>query len=102
LRKQPDVYLFSVADGHGYYGAEVSGFVKSRFPSILESESAFLSNNKVALKAAVAKTAMELEGVKFDVNFSGTTFISVLLQGTKLWCANTGDSRALMARLLAD
>lgn len=36
------------------------------------------------------------------MNFSGTTLVSVLLEGKKLWCANTGDSRALMARQLAD
>jgi serine/threonine protein phosphatase PrpC len=73
------VYLFSVCDGHGYYGHEVSAFVKAKFPTILVGESTFLTDNKVALTSAVAKTAMELEGVKFDINFSGTTFISVLM-----------------------
>ena len=40
--------------------------------------------------------------VNFDINFSGTTMIQVLMEGDKLWCGNIGDSRALMARLLSD
>jgi len=29
---------------------------------------------------------------------SGSTLISVLIQHNKLWCANVGDSRAILGR----
>lgn len=38
----------------------------------------------------------------FDINFSGSTFVSVLKIEEKLWCANVGDSRAILARQLDD
>ena len=33
-----------------------------------------------------------------DVNFSGTTAVNVLIRGEVLYCANTGDSRAILGR----
>jgi serine/threonine protein phosphatase PrpC len=32
----------------------------------------------------------------FDVNFSGSTFVSTLIIGNKIYCGNVGDSRALV------
>jgi len=34
-----------------------------------------------------------------DVNYSGTTNVSVFLYGKKLMCANVGDSRAVLGSL---
>jgi len=34
-----------------------------------------------------------------DVNYSGTTNVSVLLYGNKLLCINVGDSRAVLGSL---
>lgn len=44
----------------------------------------------------------ELTKTSFDTNFSGTTLVSVLIHKQTLWCANVGDSRALIARQLND
>jgi len=33
-----------------------------------------------------------------DLNFSGSTCVSVLIVGNKIFCANVGDSRAVLAR----
>ena len=33
-----------------------------------------------------------------DVMFSGSTCVSCLIVGNKIFCANTGDSRAVIAR----
>lgn len=98
----PEVFLFAVADGHGFYGRDVSTFVKQRFPDILAENENFMVDNELALTEAVAETAKQLKMVEFDINFSGTTFVSVLMTGKRLYCANVGDSRALVARQLAD
>jgi serine/threonine protein phosphatase PrpC len=59
-------------------------------------------DNNRALVAAITSTAESMANAPFDPNFSGTTLISVLLTQKKLWCANVGDSRALMGRLMKD
>lgn len=33
-----------------------------------------------------------------DIYFSGSTCVSVLIVGNKVFCANVGDSRAVLAR----
>lgn len=45
------------------------------------------------------KTSFDLKRRSFDVNFSGTTVVSVMISGKKLICANVGDSRATMGCL---
>ena len=41
------------------------------------------------------QTNSELDSCKFDVSLSGTTCCTVLFDGTKVLCANAGDSRAI-------
>lgn len=45
------------------------------------------------------KTSFDLKRRSFDVNYSGTTVISVMISGKKLICANVGDSRAVLGSL---
>ena len=45
------------------------------------------------------KTDSDLQARDFDVNYSGTTVVSVMLAGTTLICANVGDSRAVIGSL---
>jgi serine/threonine protein phosphatase PrpC len=42
----PNAFFFAVADGHGFYGREVSSFVKTRLPHHLAGDPAFTINNK--------------------------------------------------------
>ena len=37
----------------------------------------------------------ELDYTNFDVNLSGSTVCTVIFNGTKVLCANAGDSRAI-------
>jgi serine/threonine protein phosphatase PrpC len=37
----------------------------------------------------------ELDHQNFDVNLSGSTVCTVLFNGTKVYCGNAGDSRAI-------
>jgi serine/threonine protein phosphatase PrpC len=94
--------LFAVADGHGINGREVSSYIKERFPLLLKKDHNFLPNPRKALMLTASRVNSELQKQDFDVNFSGSTFVSVLIKGKKLWCANIGDSRAFIARQLPD
>ena len=44
------------------------------------------------------KIGQELLKVSFDIQFSGTTLVSTYIKGKQLWCANVGDSRAVLSR----
>ena len=98
----PDLYLFGVCDGHGFYGGEVSSFVKQRLPILLSQDPLIYSNPKKALTTNILKCNSELSQINLDVNFSGTTLVLVLIKGSILYCANVGDSRALVARQIND
>ena len=98
----PDLYLFGVCDGHGFYGGEVSGFVKQRLPILLSQDPEIYTNPKKALTVNILKCNSELSQASFDVNFSGSTLVLVLIKGNILYCANVGDSRALVARQVND
>ena len=98
----PDLYFFGVCDGHGFYGGEVSGFVKQRLPALLSANPHIYLNPKKALTTEILRCNSELQQLKVDINFSGTTLICVLIKGSTLFCANVGDSRALVARQIND
>lgn len=98
----PDLYLFGVCDGHGFYGGEVSGFVKQRLPVLLSQDPLIYTNPKKALTTNILRCNAELSQINLDVNFSGTTLVLVLIKGSVLYCANVGDSRALVARQIND
>jgi serine/threonine protein phosphatase PrpC len=54
-------------------------------------------NKKFAvISEGFLKTTFDLRRRSFDVNYSGTTVISVMITGKKLVCANVGDSRAIL------
>ena len=62
-----------------------------------------LTNDKNKKFAVISegflKTSFDLRRRSFDVNYSGTTVISVMITGKKLVCANVGDSRAILGCL---
>lgn len=97
-----DLYLFGVCDGHGFYGGEVSGYVKQRLPEMLKNDSNIYTAPKKALTTCIIKCNEELSQLDIDVNFSGTTLNVVLIKGSVLYCANVGDSRAVIARQMND
>ena len=45
------------------------------------------------------KTSFDIKRRSFDVNYSGSTVVSVMISGKKLICANVGDSRAIIGSL---
>jgi serine/threonine protein phosphatase PrpC len=94
--------LFSVCDGHGTYGHDVSQFVKQFLPELLARDSNLSTSPRSTLTKATLQCHQELRESRIDVNFSGTTMTLVLIKDTGLWCANVGDSRSLLARLSSD
>ena len=71
----------------------------------VEPQSYLLSADQKKKYAILAegfmKTSFDLRRRSFDVNFSGTTIVSVLVTGNKAVCANVGDSRAILGSLRA-
>jgi serine/threonine protein phosphatase PrpC len=56
----------------------------------------------VALTEGVLATNQELFGSGIDIQFSGTTYVSVLVRGDLLLASNVGDSRAVLGHLEGD
>jgi serine/threonine protein phosphatase PrpC len=48
------------------------------------------------IKDSFNKTQEDIKDRSFEANYSGTTFCSVLILGKELYCANAGDSRAIL------
>ena len=94
-------YLFSVCDGHGYYGEQVSGFIKHSFPETLLKDPNFPKNPRRALISSLTKVSSDLNYEDIDAKFSGSTLVSVFIKDFSLFCANIGDSRAFMGRQLS-
>ena len=103
-------HFFSVCDGHGSNGREVSSLLKHRLPMYIEN---YLKTNlsehdlqqyppldKVhpALTAGFAEANHEVCNTGTDVRYSGSTCVSILTYGRHLFIANVGDSRAIIIR----
>jgi serine/threonine protein phosphatase PrpC len=91
-------HLFGVADGHGTLGHLVSDFLKRRIPANVISHLTHGTNPTTAMAKAFSKTSEELAVTGVDIEYAGSTLCSVLLVSKTLYCANVGDSRAVLAK----
>lgn len=99
-----DRHIYGVCDGHGVNGHFVSDFIKQILPENIEfyfiKNKAIKKNNKAiienSLKEAFAKTNKDLLDSGIDTHFSGSTTCLIYMQNHTLYCANLGDSRAVM------
>ncbi len=110
-------HFFAVADGHGQNGEKVSGFMKQKLPLHLESQIRYMlkkytedlqRNQKnellntdevcIAFNNAFLNCNDELFAGALDIRFSGSTCVSVLTMGQKLFCSNVGDSRGIIVK----
>lgn len=105
-------HFFSVCDGHGVFGKEVSEFVKTRLAQYVEqSIKTTFDQAKVAqrvvdsaeVKEQLNRSFIKVQDTltrdsKINLRFSGSTCVTVLIVGTKVFCANVGDSRAVLVR----
>jgi serine/threonine protein phosphatase PrpC len=105
-------HFFAVCDGHGLFGKEVSEFIRASLSTQVEkeiknifdqakSQQRVVDSNEV--KDALAKSFETTNKGLYsdsgiDIYFSGSTCVTVLIVGNKIFCANVGDSRAVLAR----
>ncbi|KAK6122645.1 hypothetical protein DH2020_043621 [Rehmannia glutinosa] len=97
IQGNPNVHFFGVFDGHGLLGTQCSTFVKDRLVDILSNDATLLDDPVKAYSAAFLTTNEELHNSDIDDSMSGTTAITALVIGNKLYVANVGDSRAVLA-----
>jgi len=87
--------LFVVCDGHG--GNEASELTKKEFPNILKQA---LINQEKNIKKAIENAYIQMDNLISETIYSGTTCVSLLINKKtgEFWCANVGDSRAILSR----
>ena len=86
--------VFGVFDGHG--GKEVAQFCKENLQEILESQESLKQQN---YEEALKKTFFQMDDkVKNEeyAEMAGTTACVVLVTNDSIYCANSGDSRAVL------
>lgn len=103
LKSLKGQYLFAVCDGHGEDGHLVSDLIKQKFLVLLEKHLPETpSADKDLYKEAIKKSYSEVNDLvmkgNFDSEFSGSTFVCVLIVGAYIYCANVGDSRAVLGK----
>ncbi|CAL9088761.1 unnamed protein product [Musa textilis] len=89
--------LFAIFDGH--LGNNVPAYLqKHLFTNILKEEQ-FWTNPDVAIANAYEKTDKAILSRSPDLGRGGSTAVTaILINGRKLWVANIGDSRAVLAK----
>ena len=103
-------HFFSVCDGHGHNGQEVSGLLKHRLPFQIERffKEALAKHSMTqypepqlvmdSLTKAFAESNNEVFKMVSDVRFSGSTCTSIITYGRRVYCANVGDSRTILIK----
>jgi serine/threonine protein phosphatase PrpC len=84
----------------------VSSLVKEVLPGLIEAKLKGLGSDvegvdyqiREDLNQAILEMDLRLTYSSIEVAFSGTTCVTVLVRGRQLWCANVGDSRAVIAQ----
>jgi len=101
-----NLFFYGVCDGHGPFGHLVSNFIKNNLPIILyqKLKSNIYDNNNLlynAIKDSFLQINYQLNyNSNIDINFSGSTCISVLFSYNQIITANVGDSRAIRGQYL--
>jgi serine/threonine protein phosphatase PrpC len=101
-----DNIFMGVCDGHGYYGHEISGYIKENLPmnlnNMIRKQKLNVLKDDLApiiKKAFVLENNSLLRNQQIDSDLSGSTCISVIYTPEKLIIANVGDSRAVLGKL---
>lgn len=91
--------LFAAYDGHGEMGELVSGYAMHEIQHRLENHDSFIPDIEEAFKEVFVEVDESLKSQpSIDCMYSGTTAVVVLMRGSRLYIANCGDSRAVMAQ----
>lgn len=96
--------MFGVCDGHGAQGNHVSNFLTKEFVTHLEAAGfdknvEDVSYSKQQLMDVFAKCNRALSSQRqIDVSLSGSTCVTAMVRGGRIYCCNLGDSRCVLAR----
>ncbi|XP_020104594.1 probable protein phosphatase 2C 10 isoform X1 [Ananas comosus] len=95
--KGNEIGLFGIYDGH--LGNRVAAYLqKHLFANILREEE-FWTHPEQAILKAYEKTDEAILSHSVDLGRGGSTAVTaILVNGRKLWVANVGDSRAVLAK----
>ena len=107
ILSDPSCSLFGVFDGHGETGDYCSHFAADNFSNFFVKD---LKSNKTSpslidddrmkeiySKAFISTNNALHKNKDIDDTLSGTTGVTILVKGDKLFVANVGDSRAIIA-----
>ena len=102
ITKKGDTLLLSVFDGHGPDGHQVSAFVRGKLPQLILEECGD-GNLGYHIRDAFDRVHREVVESKDSISsdISGTTASIVVINGSTLYAAHVGDSRAVLARKVA-
>jgi serine/threonine protein phosphatase PrpC len=92
--------LFAVLDGHGDGGDLISDFAMKVMHDTLEQHPGLTGDEQTALEAAFTTADRNLAteaGVVRYAKYGGATALAALMRGNKVWVANAGDSRCVLA-----
>jgi len=98
-------FVFGVFDGHGRYGHEISEVAARRVPGHLAAQQDLMKDPEHALKVAIKHTDDDIfSHFTSKVEYSGTTGTVILLDqvNAMMYCANVGDSRAVLGKEVPD
>ncbi|CAD8174621.1 unnamed protein product [Paramecium pentaurelia] len=91
------IHLFAICDGHGEHGHLVSGLIKTQLPILISKNKLLLEkNSSQGLMIIIQGLSDILQQSHIDMSFSGSTLVIVYIQNNKIYCANLGDSRAIL------
>ena len=101
--------IYAVLDGHGSEGHLISSLVKNCFSDYISNETnvettmtntdiiSFIKDNDYSvLKKCFQNAEEKIAQSNIDANFSGSTAVLVVQVENSLFCANAGDSRAIL------
>ena len=100
-----DNIFMGVLDGHGYFGQEVSEYIKENLPMdlnrILKAKNVNLNKDdlsEIIKQAFVMENNSLLRNRQIDSTLSGSTCVAVIYTSEKLIIMNLGDSRCIIGK----
>ena len=94
---EEDSSLYGVYDGHG--GFRAAQYCKDNLLAYALKDPEFLSSPASALRNAFYRTDAEFSSIaKARVMNDGTTAVTAVIHGGKVYVANAGDSRAIVVQ----
>ncbi|KAK1263819.1 putative protein phosphatase 2C 41 [Acorus gramineus] len=95
--KGHELGLFAIYDGH--LGDSVPSYLQKHLFSNIMKEEEFWTHPDKAISKAYDKTDKAILSHNPDLGRGGSTAVTaILIDGQKLWIANVGDSRAVLAK----